>query len=133
MPQRRSGASWKPGQSGNPRGRLPAPVDIAALARVHGPRCIEVAVELLDDADSRIRLGALTALLDRGYGKPKQSIETNDPTSPTLLHLLAAQQISEELIATLGERATIEGRAEPDNGKSGLAHQDLLNAPVPTE
>jgi hypothetical protein len=98
---------------------------------VHGPRCIEVAVELLDDPDSRIRLGALTALLDRGFGKPKQMIETNDPANPGLLHLLAAQQVSAEIIARLEQQPTIAGYAEPERPETTA--RDLLNAPIPTE
>jgi hypothetical protein len=123
--------AWKPGQSGNPRGRPPAPVDIAALAREHGPRCIAVAAELLDDPDSRIRLGALTALLDRGFGKPRQTIETNDPASPGLLHLLAAETISQQIVEAFERReqpATIKGCAEP-----AATAQDLLTAPTPLE
>jgi hypothetical protein len=124
MPQRRSSGSWTPGQSGNPRGRPPAPVDIAALAREHGPRCIAVAAELLGHDDARIRLGALVALLDRGFGKPRQTIETNDPRSPSGLHLLAARLIGDEIVAALEERNNTIN-AEPT--------QDLLNLPPPLE
>jgi hypothetical protein len=73
-----------PGQSGNPKGRPKAPVDIAALARVHGPKCIEIAVELLASSDERIRLAAVTALLERGYGKPAQPL-SSDPDNPLTL------------------------------------------------
>ena len=90
-----TGRGWKPGQSGNAAGRPPAAVDIAALAREHGPRCIEVAAALLDDADPRIRLGALQALLDRGFGRPAQAISVEgDATSNLLQHLLAARTVS---------------------------------------
>lgn len=91
---------WQAGQSGNPNGRPPAPVDIAALAREHGPRCIEVAAELLEDTDPRIRLATLVALLDRGYGRPIQAIATQDNAlSLTFLHLIAARASSEEINA----------------------------------
>ena len=81
---------WKPGQSGNPKGRAPSPVDIAALAREHGPRCIEVAADLLDSDDERIRLAAATALLDRGFGKPVQTLSGEDgaPLTIVLRHLV---------------------------------------------
>jgi HEAT repeat protein len=123
--------AWQPGRSGNPRGRPRSPVDIAALARVHGPRCIAVAVELLDDPDSRVRLGALTALLDRGFGRPAQVIATPDGNSPIAMHLLAATMISEQLTATLEqrERYAINGPAEPSNGRAAID----LSAPPPTE
>ena len=116
-PRRATAASWKPGQSGNPHGRPPAPVDIAALARVHGPRCIEVAVELLDSPDDRIRLGAVVALLDRGYGRPATVIATPDGNSAPTLHLLAAMQISPQLEAQR-ERYAINGTTGPGNGLS---------------
>lgn len=42
-------------------------VDIAALARVHGPRCVQVAVELLGSKDGKLRRAAAVALLGRGW------------------------------------------------------------------
>lgn len=91
------GGAWKPGQSGNPGGRPKHDVDIAALARVHGPKCIEVAAGLLKDADPKVRLAAAVALLDRGFGRPQQRIETSANDSLTL-HLIAAQAISGQLL-----------------------------------
>jgi len=100
------------GQSGNPAGRPKSPVDIAALAREHGPKCIEVAAALLDDPDPRIRLSALTALLDRGFGKPATTIVTPDaPTALTMLHLVAAKAFSAELPAE--QQAAQPGNAPP--------------------
>jgi hypothetical protein len=118
--------AWQPGRSGNPRGRPPAAVDIAALARVHGPRCIEVAVELLDDPDSRIRLGALVALLDRGFGRPKQVIESEGGKSDVQMHLIAAQLVSAEILERQKQPVTIN--AEPQ--KQPLS---LLDQPPPLE
>src|SRR5215472_7907865 len=65
---------WAKGRSGNPKGRAPAPIDIAELARQHGPRCIEVLAAMLDDSDRKLRGFATLVLLDRGYGRPKQPI-----------------------------------------------------------
>jgi len=113
-------AAWKPGQSGNPRGRPPVNIDISALARVHGPRCIEVVVEMLKDEDPRVRLGAANALLDRGYGKPAQRIEADEATSVVLLHLAAARAMSAQLI---------DGQVEP----APQQETNLLDAPTPTE
>ena len=112
---RRGGGNpaWKKGVSGNPRGRPPATVDIAALARVYGPRCIEVAAALLDDPDSRVRLAALVALLDRGFGRPAQVIATPDGNSALALHLLAAMAISPQLEAQR-EQYAINGHAVVD-------------------
>jgi hypothetical protein len=80
-PQGRGGlrnSSWRPGQSGNPKGRPKPDVDIAALAREHGPRCIAVVAKMLTDEDHKIRLAAAIALLDRGWGRPAQAITGSD-------------------------------------------------------
>lgn len=120
----RTSGSWRPGQSGNPQGRAPALVDIAALARKHGPRCIEVAAALLKDADPKIRLAASMALLDRGFGRPQQRIETSQGDSLTL-HLIAAQAISGQLL---------EGKVvTPDDAKPEPKAAVVLDATPPLE
>ena len=58
---------FKPGTSGNPGGR---PKGIAAKAREHSDKALDVLVAALDDADTRVRIAAANAILDRGYGKP---------------------------------------------------------------
>jgi HEAT repeat protein len=58
---------FKPGVSGNPGGRAKG---IAALAREHTDRAIDVLAKGLDSDDERIRLAAANSLLDRGFGKP---------------------------------------------------------------
>jgi hypothetical protein len=89
--------SWKAGQSGNPNGRPKPEVDIAALARKHGTKCIEVVVDLLSSEDEKMRLSAAIALLDRGFGRPKQEMDINS-NSTIELHLVAARAISQTLI-----------------------------------
>jgi hypothetical protein len=116
---------WQAGQSGNPAGRPPALVDIAALAREHGPKCIEVAAALLNSDDERIRLAAVIALLDRGFGRPPQAIVTPDNTqSITFMHLVAARAFSDELAA---ERAAAENSGAPTiSGKAAPAPRNLF-------
>lgn len=55
------------GVSGNPGGR---PKGIAAKAREHTDRALEVLVDGMDDADPRVRVTAAKEVLDRGWGKP---------------------------------------------------------------
>jgi hypothetical protein len=58
---------FKPGQSGNPGGR---PKGIAAKAREHTDRAVEVLVEGMEDDDHKVRIAAAREVLDRGWGKP---------------------------------------------------------------
>jgi hypothetical protein len=78
--------SWKRGQSGNISGRprRPAAVeacktiaDVKAAAREMTPKALATLEQVMDDpkAPPAARVGAATAVLDRGWGRPTQSIE----------------------------------------------------------
>jgi HEAT repeat protein len=58
---------FEPGKSGNPGGR---PKGIAAKAREHGDKALQVLADALLDDDAKTRIAAARELLDRGYGKP---------------------------------------------------------------
>lgn len=76
---------FKPGQSGNPAGRkakTDAEREVEALARKHGRSAIKRLSEWMKSDNAKASVSAATALLDRGYGKPKQAIiggGENDP------------------------------------------------------
>jgi hypothetical protein len=69
-------AKWQKGQSGNPGGRPKAQGDIRELARQHTPKAIGTLVKVMNDenAPPTARVAASTALLDRGWGRPAQTI-----------------------------------------------------------
>jgi hypothetical protein len=116
-PKRRPPASaWRPGQSGNPRGRPKAPFDIAAMCREHAPEAVATLVAAL--RDPRHKVAAAEALLNRGFGKPVQPLHSE--TQSTVLHLIAAQHVSRELIAELKPPPT-------------LAEPHVIDLGIPTE
>lgn len=67
--------AFQPGQSGNPGGRPKECAEVKALAREYGQEAIEKLVALMRGEDNRIAQAAAQALLDRGYGKPSQSVD----------------------------------------------------------
>jgi hypothetical protein len=69
---------FAPGASGNPGGRPKAASVIAIEARKHGLAMVAVLNSIARKGKSETaRIAAATALLDRGYGKPAQSVELN--------------------------------------------------------
>jgi hypothetical protein len=86
---------WKPGQSGNRTGR---PVGLEAICREHTQKSVDVLVAALSDDDARIRVTAAGMLLDRGWGKPAQSVtDATTGEKVTFLHLVAARSISDQI------------------------------------
>lgn len=76
---------FEKGQSGNPGGRPKEDAEVKALARQHGPAAIQKLAALMECGSPRTEAAAAIALLDRGYGKPAQTIG-GDPDAP--LHVI---------------------------------------------
>ena len=79
------GRRFQPGVSGNPNGRRREPPnlpEIQAICRGHAPECIATGIEIMRDkaVPPGVRLAAMTAIMDRGFGRPVQPIESNAPT-----------------------------------------------------
>ncbi|BEU99975.1 DUF5681 domain-containing protein [Novosphingobium olei] len=72
--------AFQKGQSGNPGGRakvtLPDGRTLTDLARTHTAKAVEALVGVLDndEASDAAKVSAATALLDRGWGRPKQDL-----------------------------------------------------------
>ena len=90
------GRRFKKGQSGNPGGRPKAIAEVRDLARAQTEKAIEGLASIADDtkAPPAARVAAYNSLLDRGWGRPAQTIsgdsenphklivEIIDPTKP---------------------------------------------------
>jgi hypothetical protein len=72
------GRPFRKGQSGNPGGRPKDAESVRNLARSYASEAIETLVKIMRDrrASATGRIGAATAILDRGFGKPTQQIES---------------------------------------------------------
>ena len=68
---------FKRGQSGNPGGRPKLPADIREAFKAKAPEALEVLERCLQSNDDRVAMMAAQAILDRGYGRPVQSIDAN--------------------------------------------------------
>ena len=67
--------AWRPGRSGNPGGRPRIVKEIRELARQHGAAAIERLRDLMHSSNGGVAVRAASELLDRGYGRPSQSVE----------------------------------------------------------
>lgn len=65
---------WKPGQSGNPRGRpkkTPEAREVEKLARASSAAALDTVLSIMQSGDGdRVRLAAALAVIERGIGKP---------------------------------------------------------------
>ncbi len=73
---------FQPGQSGNPGGRPKDNAVVRDLAREHTLGAIKALADALEDENSRVRVTAAEALLDRGWGKPAQTIGGDPDGAP---------------------------------------------------
>jgi hypothetical protein len=114
--------SFKPGNRANPGARPKAIISLVELARAQTEASIKTLVEIRDSfqAPAAARVEAANALLDRGWGKPAQTItqNVNDKRS-------ALDWTTDELVDFLRERQSAGDGApkkKTSNGKSDIVH-----------
>jgi hypothetical protein len=70
---------WRPGQSGNPRGRSPVIAEVQALARQHTVTAVETLVHIMLRGKSEsARAAAASTILDRGWGRAPLTVTGPD-------------------------------------------------------
>lgn len=97
--------AWKKGQSGNPAGRPKRSIDLMAKASQFDDEVLNLYVSIIRDpkAPRRDKLTAAQALLDRGFGKPGQSIMLQgDAEKPVVTAQLSREQM-EAVVAAAKE------------------------------
>ena len=112
-PTRRPNGTYLPGVSGNPSGMSRALVEVTDLARQHAPEAMAALVEIATQGKSEsARVAAAIALLDRGYGKPPQAIDSTIRRANTPVKELTDEELTEIIRAgqAAGEQASSEDR-----------------------
>jgi len=71
------GKGFAPGQSGNPSGRPKIEREVIELARAHSAEAIETLVRIMREGKPNEAAAAANALLDRGFGRPRQIVDAN--------------------------------------------------------
>jgi hypothetical protein len=93
---------FKPGQSGNPRGKTSKVAQAQAYARDCSLEAMETLREtMINTKDDRVRVVCANALLDRALGKPKEIKIEEDPENARRLEIkaLMANTSPDELLA----------------------------------
>ena len=89
---RASNGRFSKGKSGNPGGRPRNEKKVAELARSYTREAIETLAELMRSGnDERVRGTAAQALLDRGWGKPKVEVVSDEAGYVRALRAVAAE------------------------------------------
>ncbi|MDO8800062.1 hypothetical protein [Phenylobacterium sp.] len=76
----------RPGAGRKPGAVSQAKREIAEMAKDHAETALQVLVTVANNtqAPSAARVSAATAILDRGYGKPRQSVELEGALAGTM-------------------------------------------------
>jgi hypothetical protein len=82
-------SQFRSGQSGNPGGRPKGERSVREIAQQHTAAAMETLVAVMQTGKNSERVQAATALLDRGWGKPTQSVEMSGDRT-TLVDLLVS-------------------------------------------
>ena len=114
--KKRGNPNWVKGQSANPGGKTKELAEIIDLARQASPEAIGKIVRLMRSEDERVAFAAAQEVINRGYGKPKQSIEAD-------IHGLSLPALLAGILGGAEDAAEMETRPAGlrDRGVAGSA------------
>ena len=112
----RGNPNWTKGVSGNPGGRPKEVRAVIEAARQEGVASILALVRIRDEsADPRAVVAAANAILDRGFGKPAQTVDMNVTRHAARPREMSLDEIRERKAELLAELAA-EGSGDAGEG-----------------
>ena len=109
---------WQPGQSGNPKGRPSIKGPVEVLAREHTEEAVRTLGELMRNGyPDAVKGAAANALLNRGWGMPRQTVEVEADRKPVEQMTLAEVEAELARLSPAGLRHLEERLPRgPDGG-----------------
>ncbi len=149
-PGRDTRGRFLPGASANPKGRPLENVEVKELARAQGPAAIIRLTQLMHCDDPQTCIAAAKALLDRGFGRPEQTIAVDATVTPTITYPAMADMDPNEAARVYAEIMQTDanvtflppsGRPKKEIAAAAVhppaalpkARQELITAPEPID